>query len=619
MRTNAMNCQAGSGARPGAAGERGSALLISLMVMVILTLLGIAYILMAETENQIAVNQRNAGQVLYVAEGGARAAVNWFNSPTGGFTLPATTDVDRTQRWLDSSPAGGDGVWDTAADGTSGKERYKQTTGLMFQKPYRPSIEDTFLGNEDHPDLRITSGTFLDTLNSRMLGTGSGTLADPDPQPTYGKITQIDVYAPPILVVNGSRTRHGVATIKVTAQKIRNIGGTDRVLSERTIKVVVNEINYPAAGGPLQSCSSTGWGGDFTIHWGASSVQATPADFSINSGNLDNKIKTGMPYTTGSPSEYFATAADFDAFYALHGTATIEDPWFKLMVGGLITNISDPGECTNPGGQQPCPYNPGLWTGIDDNSNIFQDQGSLAACPNFDYALFKTVAQRGGAGIYYYGAYNSGTSTWREGGTGTPKTFKGASDNRSGFFFFDTADGNAPTYDAGNNCLNCTNALSYNSADKWGTGLDAFIYLNAVSFGTTGGGTVGYTRTFNAPGEPYFDSNGNKTHDAGEPFMNFDYPAGESDAFTINIGGSRDAQGPNISVTDVALDGIMYLSGTFDTVGNGKYYGAVVAHKVAVTATADMWYNERISTNAWPPPSSPVPKVYVSVWEVDNL
>jgi hypothetical protein len=44
-----------------------------------------------------------------------------------------------------------------------------------------------------------------------------------------------------------------------------------------------------------------------------------------------------------------------------------------------------------------------------------------------------------------------------------------------------------------------------------------------------------------------------------------------------------------------------------------------VAHKVAVTATADMWYNERISTNAWPPPSSPVPKVYISVWEVDNL
>lgn len=607
------------GGLPAGAGERGSALLISLMVMVILTLLGIAYLLMAETENQIAINQRNASQVLYTAESGAKAVVEWINNPVGGFSVPTTADVDRTLRWLDLNPAGGDGVWDTAADGTAGKERYKQTTNLLFQKPYRGTIEEAFLGSEDNPDIRVNQA-FLDTLNSRILGTGAGTLADPDPQATYGKITQIDIYAPPILVVNTNRTRHGVATIKVTAQKVRTIGGVDRVLAERTVKVVVNEINYPSAGGPLQSCSTTTWGGDFTVHWGKASVQ-TGATLSITPGNFDIKFNTGMGHGAGSPTQYFLSETDFNNWYNANDGENIEDPWFKLLTGDLIANISAPPECTNPTGAQPCPPSTtgAGWNGGNENDNIFQNQGPIASCPSFDYALFKNVAQRGGSGIYYYGAYNTGTSTWKEGGFGSPVTYKQATDNRPGFFFFDTADGNPPQYDGSNDCTNCTGALSYNSADKWGSGLDAFIYLNAASFATTGGGTIGYTRNLNAPGEPYHDTNGNAQHDGTEPFVNLNYPATIGGTYQISVGGTRDAQGPAISVDDIAVHGIMHLSGTFASGGNGKYYGAVVAHKVDTGATVDMWYNERISTNGWPPANSPVPKVYVSVWEVDNL
>ena len=42
--------------------ERGSALVISVLVMAIMTLLGISFLMMAETENQIAENEKLSAQ-----------------------------------------------------------------------------------------------------------------------------------------------------------------------------------------------------------------------------------------------------------------------------------------------------------------------------------------------------------------------------------------------------------------------------------------------------------------------------------------------------------------------------------------------------------------------------
>ncbi len=207
---------------------------------------------------------------------------------------------------------------------------------------------------------------------------------------------------------------------------------------------------------------------------------------------------------------------------------------------------------------------------------------------------------------------------FKEGGLGTPVTHKQASDGRSGFYFFDTMDGGPPTY-TGITCDNCFPALSYNSSDKYGTGVDSFHYLNAVEFSTTGAGTIGYTRTINAPGEPYYDSDGDGQYDAGEPHVELTYGATPNSSHTIGTGGTRDAKGPDLSLDDTLLHGIMYLTGTFSATGNGKYYGSIVAHNVDTNATVDMWFDERILTDEWPPADSPVPKIYVSVWETDNF
>src|SRR4051812_10740819 len=72
--------------------DRGSALLVSLMVMVGLSLLGLGFVAISETESTIAKNQSQALQTLTVAEAGAKMAVEWFQDPLWGMThagLPA--------------------------------------------------------------------------------------------------------------------------------------------------------------------------------------------------------------------------------------------------------------------------------------------------------------------------------------------------------------------------------------------------------------------------------------------------------------------------------------------------------------------------------------------------
>ena len=61
--------------------ERGSALVIAVLVTVILTLLGVAFLLMGETENKIAENEKLSAQALYFGEAGVRVVKRWFDRP----------------------------------------------------------------------------------------------------------------------------------------------------------------------------------------------------------------------------------------------------------------------------------------------------------------------------------------------------------------------------------------------------------------------------------------------------------------------------------------------------------------------------------------------------------
>ena len=263
--------------------ERGSALLITMMVTVILTLLGLSYLFMADTESLIAQNQRDSDQLLFTAEAGARMVKAWFDRPPyGPPSVPAsvlyeflnTYDMrnsayyDRTQRVFDHD--NDPNTVEVAADGSSGLPWFRQgltvdpnaTSYLsFFDKPYRGSLAAEYRGTEAGPDMVLQSNSLaasdpntvdiLDQINATVF----------NDQPNTGRIQRIDVYGPPIIMVSGVPTRYGIATVKVTSAKFRGmaqVGGTwvttptSRRMSERVVKMVLNEAPYPGPGGPLQ-------------------------------------------------------------------------------------------------------------------------------------------------------------------------------------------------------------------------------------------------------------------------------------------------------------------------------------------------------------------------------
>src|SRR6266513_1713362 len=73
--------------------QRGSALLATLMVIVGLSLLGLAFVAISETESAISINERNHSQTVALAEAAARTCVQWFQNPN---LMPANSVAPTT-------------------------------------------------------------------------------------------------------------------------------------------------------------------------------------------------------------------------------------------------------------------------------------------------------------------------------------------------------------------------------------------------------------------------------------------------------------------------------------------------------------------------------------------
>ena len=76
--------------------DRGSALLVSLMVIVGLSLLGLGFVAISSTETAIAKNQQAVTQTEAVAEAGAKLVVEWFQDPVWGQTTGGMPSNDGT-------------------------------------------------------------------------------------------------------------------------------------------------------------------------------------------------------------------------------------------------------------------------------------------------------------------------------------------------------------------------------------------------------------------------------------------------------------------------------------------------------------------------------------------
>src|SRR6185503_3454934 len=323
--------------------EKGSALNIAVLVTVILALLGLSYLMMAQTESTIAENERNAATALYVAEAGARLAINWFNDPTTatGYLVPTTGQIDRTQRVLDhDNNTATARVQAVAADAT--KPLYKDATvtpSAIFDRPYRSALGDTFLGVETGTDAGFPTAGPDVVVSSAHLTTINTALFPNFPSATLrARISRIEFYAPPIVSIGGAATRMGIATVKVTAGVFIYPGTADeRQVATRVVKAVVNELPMPGPGGPLQSCANLVYNGNFQIHWGTGSAIGS-ADLGLTAGNATNKASTGMPYAMNDPGTYAAGADSLATWAANHNNQNIDDPWFKFIAGGNLQN-----------------------------------------------------------------------------------------------------------------------------------------------------------------------------------------------------------------------------------------------------------------------------------------
>jgi hypothetical protein len=243
--------------------ERGSALLVSMMVMVGLSLLGLAFVAITETESTIAVNERNYTQAQSAAETGVNAIVEMFQDSDWAFKrgiLPPNINAIKTQRQFASSPP------------ASGYYKPLPTQEL-FSSPFRGSDDNRFFGDIDTADVLINDAagaqakTYLDTLSSTIFYT-------PNNANEKLRISDIRVYAPPMpgatknaqgfWVPSGNTVRYGVATVRVTAQKIVN----GQVKAERSVKAVIAETPFPTVDGAIETAGSLVGQGNFNVYWG---------------------------------------------------------------------------------------------------------------------------------------------------------------------------------------------------------------------------------------------------------------------------------------------------------------------------------------------------------------
>jgi hypothetical protein len=375
--------------------DRGSALLVTLMVIVGLSMLGLGFVAISETEAAIATNHRNYVQTQQVAEAAGRVCVDWFQDPKWAFDVgiaPPNDDaikVVRTVRMQDNSLA-------------FPANRYKASATRLFDKPYKQSPEDRFFGTEDNPDILINNTTlpvWLSNFNAKLFNTdpapatlgAAGAWCQNCDNVDGGVITDIRVYAPPIdgghlddevgwTVASGgipegrgfwySGSRYGLATIRVTATKFnkpRCNPTTDpecRPLATRSMKFVITEFPFPGPQGPIQSNASIDTSGNMKVHWGKITANTTiylkrgatavPWHNAWEQANIERGYDERLPAAVQvwqtppdatNPNQPWTPAnGNVKWLYEFIGRQ-LEDPWYQARARSTIAQLP---VATNP-------------------------------------------------------------------------------------------------------------------------------------------------------------------------------------------------------------------------------------------------------------------------------
>jgi Tfp pilus assembly protein PilX len=260
--------------------ERGSALIVAMMIMVILTMLGVTFAVLAAQEEKISVNARDHEQTLYAAESALEIARTWFNDPSNSTNLfkPTSAQMNyslrkgamftNTYKNADERAAGENDTF-SQVDGSAGNVYTGGNMGggsSRFDKPYRGTAGNTLWGRPATPDVLLcgdltldvnadgtvdctaTMKQYMDKLNTSLLmGTNLRNAGHSSRDSGTVQVEQIRVYRPPVDF--DMNTRYGIATIEATA--VKRAG--NQIVARRTVREVLQEIPFPGPSGAIET------------------------------------------------------------------------------------------------------------------------------------------------------------------------------------------------------------------------------------------------------------------------------------------------------------------------------------------------------------------------------
>jgi hypothetical protein len=478
------------------------------MVMVIMTVLGLSFLMVSDTENKISVNDRDGRQVLYIAMAGAKLVESWFNVPDPTYNpfLPRRTDCELDLRVGDSDYDGVDDI-DVPTNGTAQRYRGGTATGVyrLFDKPFRGAVRDTFWGTRETPDVLISNDPdadddYLDTVVQLFNQGDSPTLEGL-------QIDEVRIWAPPY--DDDLQQRHGICTASVTASKILVTGDTRRRVAERTVTIVLQELPFPAPGAAIESAGNIDISGNFGVHWGGA---YTEADTAVQNGS--NFPGPAVPRENTSRYRFANFAPDApDLDLGTGGTQNlitqllagggfeIADPWINFRCDGHIL------EAGTNNDDQPWPYD--YSTGLDDDRSIFF-QNQTYAFPELSYEFWKSFTMKRSRNTYYLKYV--GSDEYKRNGIGTAYKMAHWANTENpgidaGIFFFDTSN-NLNPQDGGPGILAPDYAVNSGEVDSPSGDIifEGMIYTNIAVLGSSGISGSAVTRTVNMPSEPFLDT-----------------------------------------------------------------------------------------------------------------
>ncbi|HJQ40598.1 MAG TPA: pilus assembly PilX N-terminal domain-containing protein [Thermoanaerobaculia bacterium] len=239
--------------------QRGAALILTVIVIMVLTTIGIAMVTFTTTEERTASTYRDALQTRALAEAGVRVVQEMFRRPTERNLVPLFSGVATAGSAYDYY-----GTTDTQIDDTlkalgifravrAGRSPalYSGNSNRFFYPPFRDTWSQMFGGTyspnpaNDVFDMKFTcttptgyTGTVTNCwlnnkINALLTDIASGTDWNLHP----GRITDISFYAPP----SAGGNAYGITTVRVTAEKHTNADGSGPLLARETIVALIGD------------------------------------------------------------------------------------------------------------------------------------------------------------------------------------------------------------------------------------------------------------------------------------------------------------------------------------------------------------------------------------------